>query len=218
MRPRSRNEEHAFTRKELLWVLVSLSLLGVLAFAGIQRVKQHTRQFGCFGRLRSLSMSFKMFAGDNAGIFPFGTTNSVAYQDSSNAWKHFQALSNEIGSAKILLCPEDVSRRETMAYTFDAATNGLAQLQNLAASYFVNVDASETNAGMVLMGDRNILLSGKALTNTAVTVPASAQIQWTDALHRKKGNVVLADGSMQTLRASVAVGTNQTGNVRLLVP
>ncbi len=218
MRPRSRNKEQAFTRKELLWVLIILSLLSVLAFAGIQRVKQHTRQFGCFGRLRSLSMGLKMFATDNGGMSPFGATNSVAYQDSSNACKHFLALSNEIGSAKILICPEDVSRRQTMAYTFDASTNSLWQLQNLAVSYFVNVDASATNAGTVLMGDRNILLSGKALTNTAVTVSASSQLQWTDALHRKKGNVVLADDSMLTLRASVSIGTNQTGNVRLLVP
>ncbi|HEY1171643.1 MAG TPA: hypothetical protein VGH19_09755 [Verrucomicrobiae bacterium] len=218
MPPRNRSKEHAFTRKEMLCLIIALTFLGMLGLAAIQRGKLHSRQFGCFSRLRSMSLCFKMFAGDNGGLYPFSTTNSIAYQDSSNAWKHFLALSNELGSAKILICPEDVSRRSTTAYAFDAATNGLRQLQNLALSYFLNVDASATNAGMVMMGDRNILINGMALTNTAVTASAATQIQWTADLHRQKGNVVLTDGSVQTLRASVPIGTNQTGNLRLLVP
>lgn len=207
---------NAFTRLELVLVLVALSLLAVLLATAMQRAKESSRQVGCIFRLKSVSYAFKAFATDNGGLFPFASTNTPAYQDGTNAWKHFLVLSNEIGSPKNLQCPTD--SRRPFCGSFGNDSVGLALLQNQAISYFLNVDAHETNAGMILVGDRNIIVGGKSPTNTGLAVPASARLQWTGELHRNQGNVAFTDGSVQTKLHSAAIWTNQTGSMRLLVP
>jgi hypothetical protein len=212
-----KHSKHAFTLPEFAIALAVVFVLIVLAVVGIPKAKSRAQQFKCFSNLKSTAFSFKMFAGDNGQSFPFGVTNSVAYQDSSNAWVHFQTLSNELGSARILMCPADVTRQRSTALTFGAAAGGLATLQNQAVSYFVNVDASETNGSMVLIGDRNLLLNGQTPKNTSLTLAGTNLLQWDREVHGFQGSAALADGSVHSVR-SISVWTNHNNPVRLAIP
>jgi len=203
---------------ELAVVLSVVTFLGVIIFSALPKAKAKTSLVKCRNQLKSTALSFKMFAGDTGGLFPFAVTNSPAYLDSSNAWTHFQTISNELGSTKILICPADVARFKTGAATFTSQSNGLVTLQNKAVSFFVNVDASETNASMILIGDRNLLVNGKPTTNTQLTIPGTALLQWNADMHRSIGNVALCDGSVFSGANSVSVWTNHIDSLRLAVP
>jgi len=211
------NSQCAFTLTEFAIVLAVILVLAILAFSGIPKARSKAQQIKCASNLKSTAFCFKMFAGDNGQSFPFGVTNGLAYQDSTNAWVHFQTMSNELGSARILICPADGARQKNGAIAFNASPTGLATLQNQAVSYFVNVDASETNGSMVLIGDRNILVNGLAPTTTSLTIPGNTILQWGQELHRFQGNAALADGSVHKVRA-ISAWTNHNNPVRLAVP
>ncbi|MCD6050189.1 MAG: hypothetical protein K0Q55_1592, partial [Verrucomicrobia bacterium] len=65
-------------------------------------------------------------------------------------------------------------------------------------SFFINVDASETNGSMVLIGDRNLLLNGQTAMNTNMTLAGTNLLQWSGEIHRFQGNAALADGSVHS--------------------
>jgi hypothetical protein len=58
-------------------------------------------------------------------------------------------MSNELYTPKILVCPADKQRVAAVRFT--------PQLNNGNLSYFVGIDAEETEPNRFLAGDRNIL-------------------------------------------------------------
>ena len=61
---------------------------------------------------------------------------------------HFQVMSNELSTPKILVCPADKNRTFKAKFTSD--------LRDANLSYFVNVDAVEGTSSSLLCGDRNL--------------------------------------------------------------
>jgi prepilin-type processing-associated H-X9-DG protein len=218
MAPWRRKATHAFNLPELCLVLAILSVAVILFGIQLPKAKAKAQQIKCARQLKSTALSFKMFAGDNDGRFPFFVTNALAYQDSTHAWVHFQTLSNELGGARILTCPSDVARQKSIAIPFTDASNGLVTLQNQAVSYFVNVDANETNGNMVLIGDRNLLIAGQSPTSTGLTLPGTTLLQWNRDIHGLRGNVARADGSVFSQIPSIQIWTNHPTPMRLAIP
>lgn len=216
--PRIHRQYRAFTALEMLVVISVVCILVVLFGFALKQAQTKARHIKCARHLKSTALCFKMFAGDNTGVFPAGITNSLAYQNGQQAWTHFQMLSNELGSVKILACPADASRVKAMALTFDTASNGLITMQNRAVSYFVNADAHETNNTMVLLGDRNLVIGGQSFANTGLTLPGSTLLQWDRGIHGSCGNVALADGSVHSLVPTYSLWTNHNDPVRLAIP
>ena len=64
-------------------------------------------------------------------------------------------------------------------------------------SYFVGMDANETNAQMVLSGDRNLGVAGVPVAHGLLEVTPKSVVTWSKAMHNMKGNIALADGSVQ---------------------
>ena len=91
-------------------------------------------------------------------------------------------------------------------------------MQNQAVSYFVNVDANETNPSMVVIGDRNLFIAGQRPTSTGLTLPDTNLLQWNHDIHKLRGNVARADGSVFSQIPSIQIWTNHTNPVRLAVP
>ena len=81
---------------------------------------------------------------------------------------------------------------------------------NTSLSYFVNLDAVDTNPSMFLSGDDNLLIggqphdrvSGSPATSGVLPLTTNSLIAWSEARHEKQGNVALADGSVQQLTTS----------------
>lgn len=129
------------------------------------------------------------------------------------AYLHFQVMSNELSTPKILRCPADEKRPRT-------ATNWTTDLFNGRISYFVGISANETNSQMFLTGDRNIT-NGQPANSRFVDLVTNSPARWTDDLHKLAGNIGMADGSVQQfssarLQAAIAVTGDATN--RLAMP
>jgi len=221
MRTKPKQSYHeAFNFIELMVVLsvVALVIIAIILVPQYYRSKQMAARINCGSNLKLIALSFKMFAGDNNQRFPFNTTKSLANQNTSNAWQHFLALSNELGGTRTLMCPQDVIRYPTMAYSFGAETNGLSTLQNRAVSYFVNLDADEANRDMVLTGDRNLAIPGRQASNHLLAISGTDRLQWSQRLHANKGYAALSDGSVSFTTSNCPAWKDHTNLVRLLLP
>jgi prepilin-type processing-associated H-X9-DG protein len=142
--------------------------------------------------LKTVGLGLRIYSNDHEDRFPWQvSTNdggSLEYALTGEVFRHFQAASNEIGMTKYLLCPSDTTRLP--------ALNFAPALGNSNLSYFVGLDASETNAQMILSGDRHITVNGTARTGV-VSVFSTNVVGWSSLLHGGHGNIGLADGSVQ---------------------
>lgn len=193
----SRSLKSAFTLLELLVVIAIIAILAALLLPALSEAKARARRIQCVGHLRQLGVGFQSFAHDHNSRFPMSVPGGAGgalefVQNASNlrgdfyfAFRQFQTLSNELVSPKLLVCPAD---------TRLAATNFPA-LQNENVSYFVGVDADYNQPNSLLSGDRNLTndFGGRA---TILRLGPLSSLRWTAELHRFKGNLLYADGSV----------------------
>lgn len=105
-------------------------LLGAFVAIGCERktgwveprhAEAQPQKITCGNNLKQLGLTFKVWAGDNGGSYPFnvgtneGGTMELCMVDldgfDSNTPLHFQAMSNELTAPQILVCPRDSSRK-----------------------------------------------------------------------------------------------------------
>lgn len=212
----------AFTRLELVVVLAvifTLFVLLVLPYLARPKHRGGHARIRCSSNLKQIALSFKMYAGDHGQKFPMADyadsaiTNPVSSQPLP-AWQYYLAISNELGSTKILLCREDISRSTNAAVDFSTTTQGFAHptKQNAATSYFLGLHADETKPNTLLTGDRNLSSSARGPLYSSAggnVVDVSTNSLWSQLPgqkhHDNGGNYALADGSVQ-----------QASNARLL--
>ena len=133
-------------------------------------------------------------------------------------------MSNELSTPKILACPSDERNAHTnfTIQVGNASPSAGQWFNNYEVSYFLGMDASDNYPQMALAGDRNIYGQGPGVTTLPTTIPNNgygalspssvamgtnfaANVvtpTWTDKMHQKNGNVLLADGSVQQLSSS----------------
>ena len=110
---------------------------------------------------------------------------------------------------------DNTDRRAITATTF---TNGLG---NLNVSYFVGLDADETQPQMFLAGDDNFIINGQPARSGIAALTTNTTVGWADTRPRKRGNVGLADGSVQgfsSVKLQGALGNTGVDTNRLLLP
>lgn len=207
---------------ELAIVIVALLILGVLAMYYLLPSRRPAYRNVCAQNLKQVALAYKVFANDNDDKFPFATTNALAGGNDHTLWLHFQAMSNECGSAKILMCPADRERLNNIKADFTAGPLGLASAGNAALGYGASLDADETLPNAILAIDRNLVtnamnLFGKVFIATAAGPPP----EWDTRQHNLRGNLALADGSVQQVtHAGMAALVRDAGLAtnRLLLP
>jgi prepilin-type processing-associated H-X9-DG protein len=122
-------------------------------------------------------------------------------------------MSNELSTPRILICPADADHA--------CATNFGAGFKNSHISYFVGLDATETNSQAFLSGDDNFAISRVPVNSGLLELSTNAPIAWTAARHKFAGNIGLADGSVQQLSQNgLRQAVQQTGVAtnRLAIP
>ena len=112
---------------------------------------------------------------------------SLEYIGSGGAIRHFLAISNDLNSPKVLTCPNDYKRKPTTAF---------ATLSSGNLSYFVGLDAVETEPQSILSGDRNVSTNGRLMSGI-LTRTSDTPVSWTKDIHVGGGNIGLGDGSAQ---------------------
>jgi competence protein ComGC len=210
----------AFSVIEVLVIVAVIALMVVIVLPMLARARVKNHGMSCTVCLKQVGLSYRLWSNDHNDEFPFSSTNvesSLAWVNSPQVFRHYQVLSNELVTPKVLLCPRDVKRR------WPDPSGGVLDFRNLAnanVSYFVGLDAREDNPRQFLSGDRNI--TGGALSNGFLrTLTPTTAAGWTKDIHKFAGNIGLADGSVQQfttngLRQHLATITNAT--IRLAIP
>ncbi len=204
----------AFTRIELLVVLVVVAMMAAVLLPGMRRAKQKQRRMQCTDNLKQLGLAFRTWAinGGDESSTQVSTNREGALGRVTNmeAFRYFQVMSNELGAPKVLVCPADV---RVPANDFGPG------FSNTNLSYFVDLDADETHPQMFLYGDRN-LTNGLPVQEGILLLTPNRPIGFTHELHNRQGNIALADGSVQgwtsSRLSSAVVGPGITN--RLAMP
>lgn len=198
-----------FTLIELLVVIAIIGILAALLLPAVNAAKLHAKRTACVSNLRQTGLGFIMFVNDHEGKLPMQTpvreggtlelvnlTNQES-ADFTSAYRHLQALSNELVTPKILLCPMDVR----------PAAEKFFQLLNTNVSYFVNIRALPGLSTSILAGDRN-LTNDWASGQTVLRLDANSYLRWTAELHRYRGNLLYGDGHVEELNKPALMVTS----------
>jgi prepilin-type N-terminal cleavage/methylation domain-containing protein/prepilin-type processing-associated H-X9-DG protein len=189
----------AFTLLELLSVIAVISILAALLFSAVQGAKARSRSVNCLSQLRQIGIASIAFADETKrhlfvpARVPTGTITNLLLEP-------FEAVIHEAGTAKIFLCPADTER---------LAAPNLTSLQQSNTSYFVSWSAVMEQPQSIVTGDRNITevqpfagIPGgvpSLMTGTRRLHRTNTFGWWRD-MHRSKGNLLLADGSVHATK------------------
>ena len=209
-----RGRSQALTLIEVAVVLVVVVILCLLVWPGLGRAKAKTQRMQCANNLKQVGIAFRLMTADahdrdptNVGpalLFlpgPSPTANSSNWvRDPS---RFYRSHSNEFATPTIAFCPAD--RRTGLATTGPSSTNHGSHMPVPweKTSYFISADADESRPQVLLAGDRNITLNGLPVRPGWAVLTTNEVLGWTDEMHRRRGNVLLSDGSVHQ-RAGVA--------------
>jgi prepilin-type N-terminal cleavage/methylation domain-containing protein len=193
MKPRASNQNNrALTLFEVLVVIAVLAVFVALILPALTSAPRQNH-LGCVNNLKEIGLAYRVWEGDNGDKYPMfvSFTNGGAMEliATGNVAACFQVMSNELSTSKILACPEDKKR-------LPAATNFSEIQLKYKISYFVGVDAKESQPQMFLSGDDNLAVNGVPPKSGLLELSTNSTIEWTTPRHDYIGNIGLADGSV----------------------
>src|SRR3954447_5858107 len=135
-----RKTHHGFTLIELLVVIAIIAILASLLLPSLSEAKEKARRAKCISNLKQVTLAFKLFATDGEERYPWhtlpilgGTFGPLA----AEGWRNYLAVSNELVTPKIVVCPSEGSRKKLVTewWEFTAVGN-----QDNCLSYFTGFD------------------------------------------------------------------------------
>jgi type II secretory pathway pseudopilin PulG len=206
---------HGFTLVELLVIVGVVVLLFLMAIPAGDKNRGKADRIKCINNMKNVGLAFRIFATDNGDLYPMSLSmnrgGSLDFTNAIEVFRHFQAMSNELATPKILRCPND---------TRTEATNW-SSLRNQTISYFVGLDSNGTRPQSLLSGDRNLTTNGVPLKSGIHHLTTNSVVGWSRELHDGQGSIVLGDGSVQPVspqRLQDQVRTADMAPIRLAVP
>jgi len=191
-----------------------LALLGVLALPLLATPRNESERAGCFNNLRAIGLAARVWANDHDERFPWitpvtegGTQPVPIGGKTAIAWTEFIALSNELSSPHVLVCPGDRAAR--VASHWGNSADGFANsgFRGNALSYILSYHSQSTLPRSVITADRDFRPAGFARASCSrgpVNVftlygISDPNVFWTNELHAAAGHFLFADGSVEFL-------------------
>jgi prepilin-type N-terminal cleavage/methylation domain-containing protein len=219
-----------FTLTELLVVIVVLAIVALVLLPAISTGPHGPLKINCINNLKQVVLAFRIWEGDNGGKYPMQVSvmNDGAMEPAlaGDVVGIFRVMSNELSTAKVLVCPQDTKRI--------AATDFAGGFSGANISYFVGLDAEDIHPQMVLSGDDNLEVNGVRVRSGIFNLWTNAPVEWTENerhgrpqqwsfrnQHLRIGNIGLADGSVlttTTLTFQSALANTGNATNRLVIP
>jgi prepilin-type N-terminal cleavage/methylation domain-containing protein len=208
MKAKAKKPSHtrAMTLIEVLVVIAVLVILAMLLLPAVAHVHRPRIGLNCTSNLKLIGLAFRLWSGDNNDKFPMqvsitnGGTHELVF--GGNVFPHFQVMSNELNTPRVIVCPEDKPRVRELGKVkviLPSAAGGsdFTFLNECPVSYFVGVDTDLTHRTMLLAGDWNITVGGSSLQNGLFSLTTNSPVGWSTKVHNTCGNILLADGSVR---------------------
>jgi hypothetical protein len=170
--------KYGFTRTDALIVVLTMAIVGSIAFSYVRKSRQSASVSGCYANLRQIGGGFETLR--------IELPDSHVNYDRTAAGI-FRPLSNVMSSPIGLVCPND--QRGT--------ASSWSALSNSNVSYFVNTQVQIAAFGSILAGDRNINVPPDSTT----TLSNSLSDRWSSGkgMHGVRGYVLVGDGHVEEL-------------------
>jgi competence protein ComGC len=233
--------ESAFTRLELIIILVALTVFVLIALPRSVSARNSSQRMTCMDNLRRMGQAFQLWAFEHQDSVPWtlsvtegGTRPPSNNGKLGNAWFEFYVLANELGTPKILFCPNDERSNARAAWDWTSSPTGYlnSAYRNNATSYVIGLHALFESPDAVLSLDRflSVDVSGSAscsmgVNNASAVIYPRSSAAWTNITHGRIGNFLLVDGrviEVPNSQLSRSLGLNPRddvgGTTHLLIP
>lgn len=209
---KSPQHNSGFTKVDVLVVLGAVLVFIMLVPVYLHNARARAQRLNCVSNLKQIGLGLRMWANDHQENFPWQASTNEAgtleYAESPDVWRHFQAASNELITAKILACPTDLDRVRTPTWT---------PLGNTNVSYFLSVDTNSPVPSRLLAGDRFVSTNDQVFSGLLVTTNWQL-LRTLPRRDRHAGNIAFSDGSVAQLSTAGVREAFSNRTVRLAIP
>ena len=232
----ARDSQAAFTRIELVAVLLALSLCAVVMLPALASSRPRSQRVLCANNLRQIGQAFHIWGSDHGDRLPYAVDviegGTQRHPLAVNPWLHFSWISNELSTPAILLCPSDTGRP---ARDFSGDPNGgylHPSFANAATSYTLTHGEDGSGRSMISF-DRNLGNDGTSAcplfaqawrVGVSFLAPPSANLRWDDRLHGSSGNILRLSGDVDQVSnaglpgAFMFPGDDNNGTKHFILP
>jgi hypothetical protein len=178
---------------DVVVVIATIALAASVILPRLARPRARGHPITCVNNLKQIGLSMRMWSNEHEDKFPWRVPEkdggTLEHATSEDVFRHFLAITNELNSPKVLVCPHD--KKRTRVGTF-------AGFSNNNVSYFVGLDADETKPNTILSGDRSISTNG-ILSKGLLVLSNAAGVTWAKGIHTNSGHIGFGDGSAQQI-------------------
>lgn len=180
----------------ILAVVVIIAGLGIPSVFRLKSAHSKAHSIACINNQKQIGIAYKIWEADNGDLLPMGLSitngGSMEAAQAGDVVRTFLVMSNELYTPKILFCPSEP--------TSGNRANDFVGLAGTNISYFVVVDVTNSmvNPQMIISGDSNFELDGKAVRFGLNSFGTNQFVAWSASRHDKIGNIGLLDCSVQS--------------------